>query len=727
MPYRTESSRAVFLLLVLFSVGLAQQTQSADLIINWNGTGAFHDLTYPQIIDSMLKHPEDRDTASRAFRLGTVYLLSGDPDRAMPCFAGSPLRDAALSPFAWEGLGDCCVKLKRFDSAVGCYEQVMAMPLPPRYRATIYRKIHDIVLNDTLRIRTDSLRRQYCRWWKAHRPPSLDPVCSRIDTLVKLGEWSQVNHLVITTLTALDDSSQAAVITSIDEGNPPVTALTTSCFFLLSRIATEYRRYGLAERMLGDAHERKDFVKVIGKQKYLKIQGKLLFSEGKNEEAVESLSLYIHRYGYEAEIGFLIARAWKMLDNLDSAALWYDRFIAHSPRYRGMAEILWRRAWIEVERGDPDSAAQFFRKIYQINPRSSHADEAILRHALCSYEEHKYDSALYQLSFLESRHGASAILPAALFWKGKSWLGLDSLEAARDAFGEAITVDPFDYYAYRSRMILAELHDSVPAASPFDSESDTAGTIRLLDSLCPPSGRAMSFEDSINLRRAIVSATIGRIPDAETFFEQVEQAMKGSPSLVFRMARLYRSVGAITQGVRAGRRILARLPAEERGRLPLPARTLLFPKPWAETVKTEALKWNLDPSFTYAVIRQESVFDPEVVSPAGAIGLMQIMPATGKTIARELGEPFSIESLYSPEVNIRYGTYYLYKLSKEFDNSREFTLAGYNGGPPKAKEWQERGRDKDPDLMIEGIVFSETRNYVKKVMANFWMYSQIMH
>jgi soluble lytic murein transglycosylase len=144
-------------------------------------------------------------------------------------------------------------------------------------------------------------------------------------------------------------------------------------------------------------------------------------------------------------------------------------------------------------------------------------------------------------------------------------------------------------------------------------------------------------------------------------------------------------------------------------------------------VKTEALKWNLDPSFTYAVIRQESVFDPEVVSPAGAIGLMQIMPATGKTIARELGEPFSIESLYSPEVNIRYGTYYLYKLSKEFDNSREFTLAGYNGGPPKAKEWQERGRDKDPDLMIEGIVFSETRNYVKKVMANFWMYSQIMH
>jgi soluble lytic murein transglycosylase len=236
----------------------------------------------------------------------------------------------------------------------------------------------------------------------------------------------------------------------------------------------------------------------------------------------------------------------------------------------------------------------------------------------------------------------------------------------------------------------------------------------------------MSLEDSINLRRAIVSATIGRIIDAEAFFEPVEQAMKGSPSLVFRMARLYQSTGAITQCVRAGRRILARLPKEAKGHLPLPARTLLFPKPWAEVVKAEAQKWNLDPSFTYAVIRQESVFDPEVVSPAGAIGLMQIMPATGKTIARELGEPFSIETLYTPEANIRYGTYYLHKLLKEFNNSHEFTLAGYNGGPPKAKEWQDRGKDKDPDLMVEGIVFSETRNYVKKVMANFWTYSQIM-
>jgi len=727
MVFRIATSRALLPLLLFFSLPGAQQTLPGGPIINWNGTDAFRELTYPRIIDSLLKHPAGPDTASWYFQLGTAYLLSGDPDRALPCFAGPPLRDAALLPFAWEGLGDCCTRKMRYDSAIACYEQVIAMQLPFRYRATIYRKIRDIVLDDTARIRTDSLRRQYSRWWNSHRPAPLDPVCGRIDTLVRHGEWPQVNHLVLSTLTALDDTAQGAIVKSIEEGNPPVSALTTQCFFLLARIATDCRRYAVAERMLAAANDRKDFGKVIGKQKYLRFRGRLSFCEGKNEEAIESLTGYIHRYRYEADIGFLVARAYKMLDDLDSAAVWYDRFIEESPHYGGLAEILWRRAWIEVERNDPDAAARFFRKIYQSYPRSLHADEAVLRHALCNFEEQKYDSAIGRLTLLQGRRSPSPILPAALFWQAKAWLRLDSIERARTAFAEAIAADPYDYYACRSRELLAGLHDSTHNRFPVDTVSDTGRVIGWLDSLCPPCGRTLSFEDSVNLRRAIVSASVGRIFDAESFFEPVEQALKGSPSLVFRMARLYQSVGAATQGVRAGRRILSRLPADGKQNLPLSARLLLFPQPWARTVKAEAQRWNLDPSFTYAVIRQESVFDPEVVSPAGAIGLMQIMPATGKTIARELGEPFSVEALYSPEGNIRFGTYYLHKLLKEFDDSREFTLAGYNGGPPNAKEWRERARDKDPDLGGGGIVFSETRNYVKKVMANFWIYSQFMH
>ncbi len=720
------TGQVLLLLLVFFSILFAQENLAVPPI-DWIGTSAFHDLTYPRIIDSMLRHPADRDSAVWFFRLGTAYLLSGDGDKAFQCFAGAPLRDAALAPLAWEGVGDCLAKIMRFDSALACYERVIAMPLPFRYRATIYRKIRDIVLDDTAKIRTDSLRRQYSRWWNTHKPAPLDPLCGRIDTLVRLGEWSQVNHLVLGAITALDDSSQVAIIKSIEEGNPSGVAFTTACLFLIARIATDCRRYAIAEHMLEAARNRKDFGHVVGTQKYLKFRGGLFFCEGKNDEAVESLTSFISRYGYDAEVGFLVARAYKMLDDLDSAAIWYDRFIEASPRFGGLAEILWRRAWIEVERGDPDTAARFFRKIYQSYPRSTHAEEALLRHALYSFEEGKYDSTIRELTLLETRGRESAFLSAALFWKGKAWLKLDSLDRAKAAFTGAAALDPYDYYAHRSRSLLAALHDSTSALFPLDTVSDTGRAIRWLDSLSPPRGRALTLDDSINLRRATVSATIGRTLDAETFFEPVEQALKGSPLLVFRMAMLYQSVGATTQGIRAGRRILSRLPAEGWKSLPLPAQTLLFPRPWEEIVKAEAERWNIDPCLTYAVIRQESLFDPEVVSPAGAIGLMQIMPATGKTIARELGEPFSVETLYTPEGNIRYGTFYLYKLLKKFDNNREFALAGYNGGPPNAKVWLERGKNKDSDLGVEGIVFSETRNYVKKVMANYWFYSLFIH
>ena len=116
------------------------------------------------------------------------------------------------------------------------------------------------------------------------------------------------------------------------------------------------------------------------------------------------------------------------------------------------------------------------------------------------------------------------------------------------------------------------------------------------------------------------------------------------------------------------------------------------------------MRWNLDPDFILAVIRQESTFNPRVVSPAGAIGLMQLMPATAATISRELGERFTIDTLYTPAGNIRYGAYYLRQLLSQFGNSRELTLAGYNGGPPNAREWLKRYKGKDRICWWKGSI-----------------------
>ena len=106
---------------------------------------------------------------------------------------------------------------------------------------------------------------------------------------------------------------------------------------------------------------------------------------------------------------------------------------------------------------------------------------------------------------------------------------------------------------------------------------------------------------------------------------------------------------------------------------------------------------------------------------------MQIMPYTGKAIALNLKEPFTPDSLLRPEYNIRFGCAYIRELLDQFSGNAVLAIASYNGGPVNAQKWYERNKDKSSDLFMEDIVFSETREYVKKVLANYWMYKTIYY
>jgi len=115
----------------------------------------------------------------------------------------------------------------------------------------------------------------------------------------------------------------------------------------------------------------------------------------------------------------------------------------------------------------------------------------------------------------------------------------------------------------------------------------------------------------------------------------------------------------------------------------------------------------------------ESAFSPFVVSSAGAMGLLQIMPRTGWRIARALGRPgFHLDDLFCPEVNLRFGIWYLAALVERFRGQLPLALAGYNGGPHNIQRWL-RARKTVPELdaFVEEIPFTETRAYVKKVVG----------
>ena len=133
-------------------------------------------------------------------------------------------------------------------------------------------------------------------------------------------------------------------------------------------------------------------------------------------------------------------------------------------------------------------------------------------------------------------------------------------------------------------------------------------------------------------------------------------------------------------------------------------------------------------ALTLAIIRQESAFQTDALSPAGALGLMQLMPATAKSVATQLGLPFSKSRLTADATyNMTLGRSYLDGLIESYSGSYVLAIAGYNAGPRRVQEWLSQNRDPRLDSVdaidwVESIPLSETRNYVQRVLENLQVY-----
>ena len=142
------------------------------------------------------------------------------------------------------------------------------------------------------------------------------------------------------------------------------------------------------------------------------------------------------------------------------------------------------------------------------------------------------------------------------------------------------------------------------------------------------------------------------------------------------------------------------------------------PRPFPTVVAEAVNRWKLTESLIYGLMRQESGYRARVVSPAGAVGLMQIMPGTGRKIADELSLSFDVSHLRQPPKNVDFGAYYLRKLLDMFGSSIPVALAAYNAGPAVVGRWLESGKDLPLDVWVARIPYRETRNYVAKVVRN---------
>jgi soluble lytic murein transglycosylase len=226
--------------------------------------------------------------------------------------------------------------------------------------------------------------------------------------------------------------------------------------------------------------------------------------------------------------------------------------------------------------------------------------------------------------------------------------------------------------------------------------------------------------------RGSVLWELGFQSEAREEFDGLRLAFGRDALAQYQLALFFRQIGLYRASISAADAVMRLSPAKGPADLPAFIGKLLYPVYYAELVTKHADEFGLDPLLIFALIRQESLFEPFAVSSAAANGLMQVIPSTGREIHAELGWPssYTTADLQKPFVSVRFGSYYLAKQRRFFNGDLYTALAAYNGGPGNALRWRERSAG-DPDLLYMFITFDETQRYIRALAANYAIYHRL--
>jgi len=314
---------------------------------------------------------------------------------------------------------------------------------------------------------------------------------------------------------------------------------------------------------------------------------------------------------------------------------------------------------------------------------------------------------------------------ASRFFLAETYMKLGKDSLAREAFLDCIADFPLAYFAHRSRTKLVEYElmekFEVPYAHgvPMTQEATLAWVKNLQKGAKDPTYTQERYD------RIKTLFQYGFSDEAFALYNEARRKNAKRLDFLYEYGKLFYEMGETAAGYRLARQFQARIDRRLLIEPPIGILHFLFPLPYKDQVKFHS-GTRIDPFFVYSVMRQESIFDYQITSPAGACGLLQIMPATGKMLAKqEAIDTFDPSQLYNPYLNIRLGIRYLIDLKAEYKEDYMYVLGNYNAGPKPTRRWQKAGDGKPWDIRAEEISYWETRDYVKRVMGNYWIYQEI--
>jgi soluble lytic murein transglycosylase len=408
----------------------------------------------------------------------------------------------------------------------------------------------------------------------------------------------------------------------------------------------------------------------------------------------------------------------------------YRQFAAAYPDDKRAPEALSRAAILLDRLGDAEGAIQQRLDLGRRYPSSEQGQDALYTAGWSLFHANRLDDARAALDLL--RRNASGLLAAqAAFWAARTLdPGSPDYAALLDA---AFAAAPDSYYGARAAELRGLPFDgAVPVGAPI-AEAQWRATE---DWIASWSGQPayyvgeQGYPPDVSgagwVARAIALRDVGLQPESIAEWNEARAAWKEDPRKLYLLARLAHEHGAHYVALKAAEEVGYLSPDQSFANAPEALRRLIFPTPYADVALVQAREHGVDPLALYAMLRQESLFNPGATSWVGARGLAQVMPATAQGIAQNLEvADFHENDLYRPALSIRFGAFYLGRQLAMMEGSLPGALSAYNGGPGNAQRWAGGTTVADQDLFAESIDYPETRGYVKLVYGYYGAYRRL--
>jgi soluble lytic murein transglycosylase len=429
---------------------------------------------------------------------------------------------------------------------------------------------------------------------------------------------------------------------------------------------------------------------------------------------------------------------WNKLQEYDTAAQTLLTYVAQAPTSTEAPQYLYSAGRIYEQGNLLAAAARTWERVTAEYPAYENSILAQFNAGICYYRLTNYAQALvtFQRNALLTSNASDKA--RAQLWIGKTQQKLNQKDAAAGAFQQAANDDPTGYYSIRANELLK-------GQAPFSSAASIDLGVNLANEIndavdwmhskfsIPSDVDLFSPGDLANnilYQRGDAFWKLGMVVQAQSEFDSLRQKLTSDPANSFRLMNHLLDLNINQTAILCARQILDIIglgDATMMDQTPDYFNHVRFGVYYRDIIVPDAALNSLDPLVIFSLVRQESLFEPEVTSSQGASGLMQIMPAVGQEIVSDYGWPpnYIDQDLTRPTINVQLGTHYLAKWYSYFNNDMISALAAYNGGIGYTMNWAFFD-ENDPDLLLEIIPDNfETQDYIRQIRENYEIYKTL--